>query len=75
MGDRLDQGNEAVALLANSIATGAGLVAYITIFGPISGAHFNPAVSLVERLHGRLGDRDLVAYASHRSEGRCAVCF
>jgi hypothetical protein len=39
-------------------------VAYITVFGPISGAHFNPAVSLVERLHGRLGTTDLVAYVA-----------
>ena len=44
MGERLAQGNAAVALLANSIATGAGLYALIVIFGPISGAHFNPVV-------------------------------
>ena len=61
MGQRLTH-DDALALLANTIATGAGLVAYITVFGPISGAHFNPAVSLVERLHGRLGTTDLVAY-------------
>lgn len=47
MGERLAAGNTAVALLGNTIATGAGLVVLITIFGPISGAHFNPAVSLV----------------------------
>ena len=45
MGERLAQGNAAVALLANSIATGAGLYALIVIFGPVSGAHFNPVVS------------------------------
>jgi glycerol uptake facilitator-like aquaporin len=47
MGEALAQGNAAIALLANSIATGAALVVLIWIFGPISGAHFNPAVSLV----------------------------
>ncbi len=47
MGERLAQGNVAIALLANSIATGAGLYVLIVIFGPISGAHFSPVVSLV----------------------------
>src|SRR3954451_13587299 len=47
MGDRLAGGNDAIALLGNTIATGAGLVVLITIFGPLSGAHFNPAVTLV----------------------------
>jgi len=46
MGERLAGGNVAIALLANSIATGAALVALILVFGPISGAHFNPAVTL-----------------------------
>jgi glycerol uptake facilitator-like aquaporin len=46
MGDRLSGGNVAIALLANTIATGAALVALILTFGPISGAHFNPAVTL-----------------------------
>ncbi|MFN0177927.1 MAG: aquaporin [Gemmatimonadales bacterium] len=46
MAERLSGGNGAVALLANSLATGAGLVAFILAFGPISGAHFNPAVTL-----------------------------
>lgn len=45
-GERLANGNVAIALLANSIATGGGLVALILVFGPVSGAHFNPAVSL-----------------------------
>ena len=48
MGDRLSGGNVAVALLANSVATGAGLVALILALGPISGAHFNPAVTLAD---------------------------
>ena len=54
MGERLAGGNPAIALLANSLATGAGLVALISIFGPLSGAHFNPVVSLTEALLGRL---------------------
>ena len=45
MGERLAGGNAAIALLANSVATGAGLYVLILIFGPISGAHFNPIVS------------------------------
>src|ERR1700752_2569883 len=48
MGERLAGGNVAVALLANTLATGAALVALILTFGPISGAHFNPAVSLAD---------------------------
>lgn len=51
MGETLSQGNLAIALLANSIATGAGLFALIETFGSISGAHFNPVVSLVEFLN------------------------
>jgi glycerol uptake facilitator-like aquaporin len=53
MGDRLAAGNVAIALLANTIATGAALIALILTFGPISGAHFNPAVTLADALeHG-----------------------
>lgn len=52
MGERLSDGNVAIALLANSIATGAGLVVLILTFGPISGAHFNPAVSFAEATQG-----------------------
>src|SRR5207248_4771988 len=47
MAERLAGGNQAIALLANTIPTGAILVVIVTIFGPISGAHFNPAVTLV----------------------------
>lgn len=47
MGERLAGGNVAIALLGNTIATGAGLVVLITIFGPLSGAHFNPVVTLL----------------------------
>src|SRR2546422_11654930 len=46
MGERLSGGNVAIALLANTVATGTTLVAFILTFGPISGAHFNPAVTL-----------------------------
>lgn len=48
MGERLAAGNIAIALLANTVATGAALVALILAFGPVSGAHFNPAVTLVD---------------------------
>src|SRR5262249_34339219 len=54
MGDRLAGGNVAIALLANSVATGAALIALILTFGPISGAHFNPAVSLADASQGGL---------------------
>ena len=50
MGERLASGNEAVALLANTIATGAALVALILTFGPISGAHINPVVTFASAL-------------------------
>jgi glycerol uptake facilitator-like aquaporin len=50
MGERLAGGNVAIALLANTIATGAALVALILTFGPISGAHFNPAVSIADAI-------------------------
>ncbi|HEX7795018.1 MAG TPA: MIP/aquaporin family protein [Vicinamibacterales bacterium] len=54
MGERLAGGNVALALLANSVATGAALIALILTFGPISGAHFNPAVSLADASQGGL---------------------
>jgi len=59
MGDRLSGGNVAIALLANSIATGAALVALILTFGPISGAHFNPLVSLAAASQRGLSARTL----------------
>jgi glycerol uptake facilitator-like aquaporin len=64
MGERLSQGNAAIALLVNSIATGAGLFAIIQSIGPLSGAHFNPAVSLAERLWGRMDSKTLAIYWS-----------
>lgn len=54
MAEDLSGGNVALALLCNALATGAGLVALILVFGPISGAHFNPVVSAVEAARGRL---------------------
>lgn len=54
MGERLAAGNTAIALLANTLATGAALVALILTFGPISGAHFNPAVSFADASQGGL---------------------
>src|SRR5262245_49158812 len=62
MGDRLAGGNVAIALLANSLATGAVLVALILTFGPISGAHFNPAVSLADASQGGLRWSDVPVY-------------
>lgn len=54
MGDTLSDGNTAIALLGNTLATGAGLTVLITIFGPVSGAHFNPAVSFAFFLRGEI---------------------
>ncbi len=62
MGESLAGGNVAIALLANTIATGAGLVALILTFGPVSGAHFNPAVTLADASQGGLAWRDVPAY-------------
>lgn len=72
MGERLAGGNVAIALLANSIATGAGLIALIQAFGPLSGAHFNPAVSLVARLRGAMTGRELAGYAVAQGLGAVA---
>ncbi len=62
MGERLAGGNVAIALLANTIATGAALVALILTFGPISGAHFNPAVTLADAALGGIAWRYVPAY-------------
>ena len=69
MGDRLAAGNVAIALLANTIATGAALVALILTFGPISGAHFNPAVTLADASQGGLAWRDVPAYVAAQVAG------
>jgi glycerol uptake facilitator-like aquaporin len=62
MGERLAGGNVAIALLANTIATGAALVALILAFGPISGAHFNPVVTLSDALEGGMGWKETPGY-------------
>jgi len=62
MGERLAGGNVAIALLGNTVATGAGLVVLITIFGPVSGAHFNPAVTLAFGVRGEIAWTLVVAY-------------
>jgi glycerol uptake facilitator-like aquaporin len=62
MAERLANGNVALALLANTLATGASLVALILTFGPISGAHFNPVVSLADFLEGGLSRYETLAY-------------
>jgi len=63
MGEKLAGGNVAIALLANTIATGAALVALICAFGSISGAHFNPVVTLSDLIAGRMSWTDASAYA------------
>jgi glycerol uptake facilitator-like aquaporin len=72
MGERLAGGNVAIALLANTIATGASLVVLILTFGPISGAQFNPAVTLVDTIEGGLSSMDAAGYMLAQSIG--AVC-
>jgi glycerol uptake facilitator-like aquaporin len=62
MGERLAGGNVAIALLANTIATGAALVALIFTFGPISGAHFNPAVTVAEATQGGIAWREVPGF-------------
>jgi glycerol uptake facilitator-like aquaporin len=62
MGERLAAGNMAVALLANTLATGAALVALILTFGPISGAHFNPAVTFASAYQGYISWTEVTAY-------------
>jgi glycerol uptake facilitator-like aquaporin len=62
MGQRLAGGNVALALLGNTLATGAALVVLVTVFGPVSGAHFNPAVTLVAALRRDLPWRAALAY-------------
>jgi glycerol uptake facilitator-like aquaporin len=72
MGERLAGGNVAIALLANTVATGAGLVALILAFGPISGAHFNPAVSLAMAARRAMPWREVPAYLAAQVAGAFA---
>jgi glycerol uptake facilitator-like aquaporin len=71
MGERLADGNLAVALLANAIATGAGLFVLISIFGPISGAHFNPVVSAAFAFRRELPWSALPGYVIAQVAGAC----
>lgn len=72
MGERLAGGNLAIALLANSLATGFGLYVLITLLGPISGAHFNPAVTAVMCARGALPWRTWPRYAAAQLAGGIA---
>ena len=72
MGERLAGGNVAIALLANTLATGAGLVALILTFGPISGAHFNPAVTLADASQGGVAWREVPGYVAAQVVGAFA---
>src|SRR5829696_812323 len=75
MADKLAGGNVALALFGNTIPTGAILVVLILSLGPISGAHFNPAVSLVMRITGALAWREVGAYAVAQTVGGCLGTF
>jgi glycerol uptake facilitator-like aquaporin len=72
MAERLAAGNLALALLANAVATGAALVAILHTFGPISGAHLNPAVTLCEAVQGRLDWVETAAYLTAQTTGAIA---
>jgi glycerol uptake facilitator-like aquaporin len=72
MAERLAGGNDALALLGNTLATGAILVVLVMAFGPISGAHFNPAVSLVFALRRELASRLCLLYAMFQVAGAMA---
>jgi glycerol uptake facilitator-like aquaporin len=72
MGERLSGGNVAIALLANTIATGAMLVTLILTFGPISGAHFNPAVTLADASQGGVASREVPMYLAAQTAGAFA---
>lgn len=72
MGERLAGGNVAIALLANTAATGAALVALILAFGPVSGAHFNPAVTLVDAWRRGISWRHVPGYLAAQLAGAFA---
>lgn len=72
MGERLADGNTAVALLANAVATGAGLYVLITVLGPVSGAHFNPVVTLTAALSGDTPRGRATAYVACQVVGAAA---
>src|SRR5271163_3735237 len=72
MAERLAGGNLAVALIANTGATVAVLATLIALLGPISAAHFNPAVSFIEALRGKIGWSEFTAYSIVQITGCCA---
>ncbi|HEY8884407.1 MAG TPA: MIP/aquaporin family protein, partial [Chloroflexota bacterium] len=72
MGERLAGGNVAIALLANTLATGAMLATLILTFGPISGAHFNPCVTLADATQGGLSWREVPGYIGAQLVGAFA---
>jgi len=75
MGERLAGGNVAIALLANTLATGAALAALILTFGPISGAHFNPAVTIADASQGGVRWRSVPGYVAAQLAGAVLGVF
>lgn len=75
MGARLSGGNGALALLANTLSTGAALIVLISVFGPVSGAHFNPAVTLYFVLRREIGARLGALYCLSQLAGALAGVF
>ena len=74
MGERLADGNVAIALLGNTIPTGAILVVLIMVFGPLSGAHFNPAVTIVFATRREISGSDAAAYIAAQVVGSQSQC-
>src|SRR5580658_6180026 len=72
MGDRLAGGNVAIALLANTLATAATLTALIVTLGPVSGAHFNPAVTIADATQQGIAWRDVLPYVAVQVAGAVA---
>ena len=72
MGVALSAGNDGIALLANAGATAAALYVLIAVLGPVSGAHFNPVVTLALRLEGKIASRDAAAYIALQLAGAVA---
>ena len=75
MGERLAGGNDAIALLGNTLATGAGLVVLISIFGPLSGAHFNPAVTFAFLVRREISWRRALGYVAVQVAGAVTGVF
>jgi glycerol uptake facilitator-like aquaporin len=75
MGERLADGNVAIALLANTLATGAALAALILTFGPVSGAHFNPAVTIADASQGGIAWRAVPGYVAAQLAGAVLGVF